>query len=171
MKKKIIVFGIMTIVLMIGTLFCRICYVRYQEKIKLTYIGSAVGECPYFEDENGLINPEKWKEKKYVYCGCQSYRIFKKEDHIKAFSEKCNLKYNFEFTFRDGHRYVCAYGYPLKALEYLDKEITHLGTFYNRAKIDKDSFNEGVWYFYEIEDINIGDMLDERELVGLEDMY
>ncbi len=38
--------------------------------------------------------------------------------------------------------------------------------FYNRAKIDKKNYKEGVWYSYEIENIDIANMRDEREFVS-----
>lgn len=146
-------------------------YPYCRKKIELTYLGIATGECPYFKDENELVDPEKWKERKFVYCGCQSYVCIHSEGRLKAFSEECNLNYNFDFTFREGHRYVCAYGYPLKTLRYSEREITHDGRYYNRARLDKKNYRESIWYFYEIDDINLGDMYEERELVGLKDMY
>lgn len=179
MKKKIIKrIIIFAIVLIIAPLVYFSAWELYygpypycREKVELTYLGSATGECPYFKDENGLVDPEKWKEKKFVYCWCQSYVCFKQEDHIKAFSEECNLNYNFDFTFREGHRYVCAYGYPLKTLGYSKYGFTYAGAFYNRARLDKKNYNEGVWYFYEIEDINIGDMSFELDLDGVLNVY
>ena len=179
MKKRIIKrIIILVIVLIIAPLvyFCawEAYYGPYpycREKVELTYLGSATGECPYFKDENGLVDPEKWKERKFVYCCCQSYVCIHSEGRMKAFSEECNLNYNFDFTFREGHRYVCAYGYPLKTLGYSERSITHDGRYYNRAKLDKRKYKEGEWFFYEIEDINLGNMYEERELVGWIYMY
>lgn len=60
---------------------------------------------------------------------------------------------------------------PLKTLGYSKNGFTYAGAFYNRARLDKKNYNKGVWYFYEIDDINIGDMSDELDLDGVRNVY
>ncbi len=108
-------------------------------------------------------------ERKFVYCCCQSYICI--EGGMETFSEECSINFNFDFAFREGHRYTCAYGYPLKTLGYSETSITHDGRYYNRARLDKSKNKEGKWFIYEIEDINLGDLFEERELVGWIYMY
>lgn len=167
MKRKIIIIttGIL-LMLVVGFGVLCLRYSDYNREIKLTYIGSAYGECPYFTEEDGNVYPERWADRKYVYNYCQSYISIKSEKGIRAFSEECNLKLEFGFVFNEGHNYICAYGYPLKELKYSEIYTTDSGWFYNRAKIDKENYKEGVWYFYEIEDVNIASMLEEREFVS-----
>lgn len=177
-KIKKIVKGIVvilcTVVIVLLVDFCvwEICYGPWpycDKKVELTYLGTATGECPYFKDENGKMDPEQWKEKKHVYCGCQCYICIK--EGMETFNEECNLSYNFDFTFREGHRYVCAYGYPLKILRYSENHITYNGEYYNRARLDKKNYHEGVWYIYEIDNINIGDMSEELDLIDVRNSY
>ena len=177
-KRTIILLGVIMVVLLVGycvlLVYSELCLEPYpycMEKIELTYLGSADGECPYFKDENGQADPEQWKERKFVYNYCQSYICVRSEERMKSFSEECNLIYNFDFTFKEGHNYICAYGYPLKSLRYDKRTITHDARYYNRAKLDKAQYKEGEWFIYEIDDIDIGNMFEERELVGWKYMY
>lgn len=39
--------------------------------------------------------------------------------------------------------------------------LTVFGDYYNRAEFEKEKFTEGVYYFYEIDDVGIGDMVLE----------
>lgn len=171
-KGIIIISCTMVIALLVDMCVWEICYGPWpycNKKAELTYLGTAAGECPYFKDENGKLDPEQWKEKKYVYCCCQSYICI--GGGMETFSEECRINYNFDFTFREGHRYVCAYGYPLKILRYTEKYTTYNGKYYNRAKLDKKNYHEGIWYIYEIDDINIGDMSEEWDLKDIKNSY
>lgn len=73
---------------------------------------------------------------------------------------------DFDFIFNEEHYYICSYGYPLKELKYSVNYTNAADKFYNRAKIDKKNYKEGVWYFYEIENIDIANMRNEREFVS-----
>lgn len=60
--------------------------------------------------------------------------------------------------------YVYSYGVSLEKLEYHKGHLTIWGDYYNRAKFSREKFQEGIYYFYEIDDVGIGDM-------SLEGMY
>lgn len=59
----------MIIALLVYICIWETCYGPYpycKEKVELTYLGTATGECPYFKDENGNRDPEQWKENLYT---------------------------------------------------------------------------------------------------------
>lgn len=173
MKRKFLFcIGVLLILLLLFLAYIGLFYSPYKN-VELVYIGCASGSCPFFEDENGEVNPKEWEERKYVYNGCQSYISFMGKNGFKAIAEECNFN-SFSFTndLEEGHRYICAYEYPLARLEYTDMYVTlNGGKYYNRAKLDKKNYKKETWFIYEIEDIDIGSMKAERELMGLLDLY
>lgn len=169
MKRKILLLMILAL-LLLGSikLFC-----TPYKKIDLNYIGSISGNCSFFMNENDETVSKEWEKRAYVYNGCQSYISFRGTEGFEAIAEACSFDSNdFTYDFKEECQYICAYEYPLASLEYSEKYITLNGRqYYNRARLDKKNYEKRMWFFYEIEDVNIGSMEAERELMGLRDLY
>lgn len=125
--------------------------------IKMTYLGSAKGKMA----EHYFDIPEHWLCYDYLCCG-NGYDCFstQKEFEFERQAARCNFHdFDFELEFREGKMYIYSYGVPLKKLEYSKWHITDIGHYYySRAYFDKEEFQEGIYYFYEIDNVGIGNM-------------
>lgn len=120
---------------------------RYKE-IELTYLGSADGTW----DTYFFCTPSYALKQNFLYCNF-GYGLYG-----PGTAERCNL-HNFDFNleFRESKRYVYS-GVPIDKLEYCHNLYTKNGEYYSRATFSKDRFQEGRYYFYEIDNIRIGSM-------------
>jgi len=160
-KKCMLVVGIFLFISIAWIVFDAIRYVYnlFYTNIDITYLGKAEGvETDYFDP------PTFWLEYRYLYCG-NGYHYFTTYEGYERLCEECSLQ-NFDFNLKiHGNKmYIYSYGVPIDKLEYYKGHLTVFGDYYNRAEFSKEKFKEGVYYFYEIDDVGIGDML-------LEDMY
>ena len=110
-----------------------------------------------------LKSPEDWTEKDiegYMYNFYTGYRTCSGEFIIERYGI-----YEFDFApdIEAQKKYVMSYGYPIKSLQYTRKYTTKRDKgYYNRAKMDTENYQEGVWFIYKMEDIHLGNMIYEE---------
>lgn len=127
--------------------------------IKMTYLGSAKGNKSELFDE-----PSFWLNFRYLYCGEGYYCFLTQEEYeFEDNIQNCHFHdFDFDLEIKAGKMYIFSYGVPLKKMEYCKGHVTEIGHhYYNRAVFDKEDFEEGIYYFYEIDDVGIGSMMSE----------
>lgn len=123
------------------------------EPIELVYLGSGEGVL----DKNFMCGPENYTKQQYLFCD-YGYGILDKET-----ISRCNLhNLDFDLIIKKNKKYIYSYCVPLEKLEYCKNLLTVNQEYYNRATCVTDEYQDGIYYFYEIDDINIGTMWYEE---------
>lgn len=162
MKINIKRFIIIAILLILAyEIFDTIRYVGkvFYNRAEITYLGTAKGK-----ESTRFDPPGFWLSFKYLYSG-NGYDFFDSAGIYNYIKKETNFHdLDFDLEIKKGKVYIYSYGVPIKKLEYYKGRTTVWGDYYNRAVFSKEEFTDGIYYFYEMDDIGLGDM-------SLEDQY
>lgn len=152
-KKKII---ISVLVAMLVVYVVDAFYVPYKE-VEIEYLGSVSGD---YRDEF-FLEPDVWtgyRIDEYAYNRYMGYYTCEGGLVLSMF------EMDFTSDIDKDKQYVVSYDYPIKFLQYT-KEYEGYGDegYYNRAKMDVENYQEGVWFIYQMEDIHLRNMFYDVE--------
>lgn len=130
-------------------------YFLMYKTVDMVYLGSAKG----IWDSNFYPDSDECMENDFLYYN-MGYAVLGDETVTRC----CMSDFDFQFKKRAGKIYVYSYGCPLIKLEYNRGKFSEEGICYNKAVFAKDKFQDGIYYFYEADDVPIGNCVGNWEL-------